>query len=358
VNPSALLWNAAPVGPVTTISATQVPPAERPEWLWRPYLARGTLTVLDGDPGVGKSLVALDLMARLTAGRAWPGEKAAADRAPEACLVANAEDPLADVLLPRFDAAGGARDRLDLFGGLHPGSAGPVQFPRDFPALAARLRAAPCGLCVLDPMMALFPPEVTANSDQVIRSVLAPFAHLAAETGTAVLFVRHLTKRGGRKSVYRGTGSIGILGAVRTGLLAGRHPEEPGRFVLAVTKTNLAKETPGLGYRIEDAGGVPVVRWLKATAVAADDLCGSFAADPAGKGPENWLRELLAAGPVPAAEVERKAAKAGIDFRALKDLKRRLKIESRRIQPPGGKARWEWWTRVHSLHRDPLGPLV
>jgi hypothetical protein len=60
----------------------------------------------------------------------------------------------------------------------------------------------------------------------------------------------------------------------------------------------------------------------------------------------------------PAAEVERKAAKAGIDFRALKDLKRRLKIELRRVQPPGGKARWQWWTLVHSLHRDPPGPLI
>jgi hypothetical protein len=56
----------------------------------------------------------------------------------------------------------------------------------------------------------------------------------------------------------------------------------------------------------------------------------------------------------PAAEAEREAAKAGIDFRALKDLKRRLKIESRRVQPPGVKARWEWWTRTHSTRMDPL----
>jgi hypothetical protein len=356
MSPSCLLKPLAPPASGNTLAAvpaTEIPPDEAVDWLWFPYLARGTLTILDGDPGVGKSLVALDLAARLTTGRAWPNEKAP-DRPPERVLISNAEDPVRDVLLPRFDAAGGCRDRLDLFGGLFRGSAGPVQFPRDFPALAARLRAVPTALCVVDPMMAFFPPAVTTNSDQVIRSVLTPFARLAAETGTAVLFVRHLTKAGGRKSVYRGAGSIGILGAVRSGLLAGRHPEEPGRFVLAVTKSNLATAAPGLAYRITDG---PKIDWLKPTAIAADDLCGTFAADPAGKGPENWLRNLLALGPVPAAEVERKAAKAGIDFRTLKDLKRKLRVESRRVKA-GSRWRWEWWTRTHSMRHDPLGALI
>src|SRR5438552_19016017 len=100
MSPPRYLSSVAPPGshaPVVAVPATAIPPDEAVDWLWRPYLARGTLTLLDGDPGVGKSLIALDLAARLTTGRAWPGEKAA-DRPAERVLIANAEDPIRKVL--------------------------------------------------------------------------------------------------------------------------------------------------------------------------------------------------------------------------------------------------------------------
>ena len=88
-------------------------------------------------------------------------------------------------------------------------------------------------------MMAFFPPEVSTNNDQSVRMALAPLAALAAQTATAILLVRQLTKRGGRKALYRGSGSIGIIGSIRTALFLAHHPSDPERRIFAMSKSNI-----------------------------------------------------------------------------------------------------------------------
>jgi hypothetical protein len=327
------------------------------DWLWEPYLTAGTVAVLDGDPGVGKSFLTLDLAARLSAGLPMPDGKPppAAD-----CrvLVASAEDVIEDTVVPRFLAAGGVLDRLTVFGGLsrRRRTARPAQFPRDFNALCRQLTRPPwCALAVLDPMMALFPATVAVNNDQAVREVLGPFARVAAMTGTCFLFVRHLNKTGGRKSLYRGSGSIGIVGTARNQLVAGAHPDDPDRRVLAGPKINLGPRGPSLGYRLgEREGGFGVI-WEGPTNLTGDDLCRPAAEDagPAGRA-EKWLHQLLADGPVPAARVEAEAEAAGVGFRLLKEVKRRLGVESRRVKRDG-REYWEWGYPEGGL--PPLAPL-
>jgi len=171
-------------------------PPEAPSFLWEPYLACGTVAVLDGDPGVGKSFLALDLAARLTAGKPMPDGRPCPDR-PDGheVMVVNAEDNVDTTLIPRFLAAGGAPDRLTFFGGLRRGKPGqPAFFPADFDRWADSMRALPRSLVVLDPLTALFSAKVSANNDQSIRENLVAFAEVAAETGACLLFIRHLNK--------------------------------------------------------------------------------------------------------------------------------------------------------------------
>ena len=114
-----------------------------------------------------------------------------------------------------------------------------MSFPASFEELRRAVVAHEIELIVIDPMMAFFKPEVAANSDQVMRVALAPLAVLAARSGASVLLVRQLTKHGGRKVLYRGGGSISIIGAIRTALFLGRCSREPDRRILAMTKSNI-----------------------------------------------------------------------------------------------------------------------
>ena len=129
---------------------------------------------------------------------------------------------------------------------------------------------------VIDPLMAFLPPRVAANLDQCVRQALTPLAELAARTGCAVLFVRHLTKQPvGTGRCTAGQGSMGIVAAVRTALFAAAHPTDPDGRVLAVAKSNLGRRPPALGYRVvESASGQPVVEWTGPVDLTADGLCG------------------------------------------------------------------------------------
>jgi hypothetical protein len=340
--------------------ADDADPADRPvNWLWGPYLAFGTLAVLDGDPGAGETFLALDLAARLTAGKPMPDGSPCPDRpGGHHVMVVNAEDPVEKVLIPRFVAAGGDLTRLHFFGGLVRGqpSVRPAQFPRDFRRLADSLLEGPVSLLVLDSLSGLFPKQVSINSDQSIREHLQPLARLAGLTGGCVLFNRHLNKVGGRlRAIYRGTGSIGIAGTARSLLLAGRHPDDPNRRVLAHSKNNLGEEGPSLGYRLVTTGSVPTIAWDGPTNLTADDVCqADTISGGASREAEKWLRELLANGPVRSAIVEAAAHKAGICFATLKESKKRIRVESRRVVRDG-ETFWEWLPPRAPWDLDPIG---
>lgn len=311
----------------------------RPEcirWLWESFLPRGKLALLDGDPGIGKSLITIDLAARLSRGASLPDGSLAAR--PHVALLLGVEDGTADTIRPRAEAAGADLDRVHVVSG----DGAPIFFPYEIPALEELIRARSADLVVIDPIMAFLPPEVAANLDQLVRRGLGPLAALAARTDCAILMVRHLRKTGSVRAVHRGQGSMGIIAAARTGLLAARHPDDPARGVLAVTKTNVAGGVPSLGYRIKsDASNRPVVEWTGAVSLSADGL---------GESPEAplrmrdravaWLHAELSRGPRRATELYAAAAEAGIPERTLNRAKADLGGKSHRLS---GKDRAEWY---------------
>lgn len=326
--------------PVTVESLSRVRPATV-RWLWQPRLPRGKLALLDGDPGVGKSLLTIDLAARLSRGGPLPDGSTAGR--PHTVLLLNAEDAAADTTLPRATAAGADLDHIGII------SAGGVRLPDALPDLETAIADHRADLLVIDPLMAFLPPTVAANLDQCVRTALTPLAALAERTDCAVLLVRHLRKRGG-PALRRGQGSMGIVGAARTALLAGRHPADPSLGVLAVTKANTTGAVPSLGYRIATGpDGVPVVEWTGPTDLSADAVDGPGPKElPLRDRAAVWLTNELRNGPRPAAEVLRAAAAAGIPERTVQRAKKDAQVSSRRATR-NGRTEWYWY--------DPSAPF-
>ena len=288
-------------------------------WLWPSRIPAGTLTVLDGDPGLGKSTLLCEVAARISRGEALPGGELGT---PHGVLLFSAEDDLHATIRPRIDAAGGDPQRSVSFLAVpdRTESGRPFALPADLPILDAVVARIDAALVVFDPLVAFLRSGGSANVDQHVRQTLAALRASAERTGAAIVAVRHLNKSLSTNPLYRGLGSIGIIGAARSGLLLAEDPDDPERRVLAVSKRNLARPAPSLVFRLEVVAGTDVARvvwegessWtaaalLQIQTVAAGDERRSVVDET-----RAWLRETLAAGPRPAKELRQDAAERGI----------------------------------------------
>ena len=191
---------------------------EEIEWLWPGRLPLGKLAVLDGDPGLGKSVVTLDLAARVSTGLELPyGERGE----PAGAVLLSAEDGLADTIRPRLDAAGADTERIVALSTVATGTKAErlISLTQDLNAIEGAIERVGAVLVVVDPLMAFRPEGTDSYKDQAVRRALAPLAVLAESTRAPVLIVRHPTKAAGGNTLYRGGGSIGIIGAAPAGLV-------------------------------------------------------------------------------------------------------------------------------------------
>jgi hypothetical protein len=249
-------------------------------------------------------------------------------------------------------AANGDAERIRIFAAPGIGLERIPQFPDDFAALEAAVRQTQAALVVIDPMMAFFPATALTNN-QSICTALLPLSALAASTGASVLLVRHMRKSGGASAIYRGLGSIGILGVVRTALMIARHPDDPELRVLAQSKTNIGPVGRSLGFRlVNKAGAQTVVNWAGPVDVTADDLFGACLPLRAGYRPREraaeWLTQFLANGKRRATEVLEAARAAGIPNRTLDRVKATIGAVSEAVNRDG---KVEWWWRDPSADR-------
>ena len=337
------------VGPEAIVTRLSAVMPQSLDWLWPGYIPAGMLTILDGDPGLGKSLLALDLAARVTRGYPMPGDRDGVIHEPRGAVLLSAEDDLARTIRPRLDAAGAELDRVAVVAlRERDGSTrDPVISAADLRAVEVAIREVDAVLLVVDPLVAYLPDEVNANRDHDVRRALALLAALGERTGAAVVAIRHLRKASADNPLYRGGGSIGIIGAARAGLLVARDPDDPSgaRRVLAVTKSNLGPLPPSLAFRVEVAPDMaqPQVAWQGGSTHRAADLL----APTAGRGGQSaleeaadFLHELLTDGPVPVTEVYAEATAAGIARRTLDRAKNQLGVRS--VRPDGFTGPWSW----------------
>ncbi|MDE2058745.1 MAG: AAA family ATPase [candidate division NC10 bacterium] len=192
-------------------------------WLWPGRVPLGKLTVLDGDPGLGKSTLAFDLAARVSNGSLMPD---GSPSLPGGAVILTLEDGLADTVVPRLTVAGADLAKIVALQGVK-GADGKLRVPtvEDIAALTCACQQVAAKIVLIDPLMAYLPSQRNSWRDQDVRQALAPLAKMAEENGVAVLVIRHLNKSGGSQSIYRGGGSIGIVGAARMALLVAKDPE-------------------------------------------------------------------------------------------------------------------------------------
>jgi putative DNA primase/helicase len=327
---------------------------ERVEWLWRARIPFGKPTILDGDPGLGKSTLTLEIAARVSRGEPLSGDDDR--RAPAGVVILSAEDGLADTIRPRLEAAGADLERIVAIPSVPLIGDGEdlPEIPRDLPAVEKTVREIGARLVILDPLMAYLGADVSAHRDQDVRRALAPLARLADQTGAAVLVVRHLNKRSEGNPLYRGGGSIGIIGAARSGLLVAKDPDDEERRILAVTKSNLARMPEALAFRLEELGEAVSVRWEGTSPHTARTLLAVPEGDEergALDEAREFLRELLSPGAVATREVAKEARSAGISDKTLRRAKEALGVRAVKDGFQGG---WRW--RLPSPSAPPRWP--
>jgi len=313
-------------------------------WLWQKRIVLGKVNVLDGDPGLGKSLLALSIAARVTRGGSLPDGMTGDLEGPAGVLLLSAEDDLEDTIRPRLDAAGADVSRVFVL--MHTGldDEAPT-IPESIPTIEGAIEAVGAKLVIIDPIMAFLSADVEAHKDQHVRRALAPLARMAERLGVAVLVIRHLNKGNSTNPLYRGGGSIGIIGAARSGLLVARDPDDPSgkRRILASTKSNLAEQPESLAYFIEQAENAAArIVWEGGSAHTASTLLVQPADDEESESlgeAKGFLSDVLKGGPVEATEVKKQARLAGISERTLWRAKAGLGVMAEKRAHDG---RWQW----------------
>ena len=327
---------------------------EEVEWLWPSWLALGKLALMDGDPGLGKSAATLDLAARVSVGGVFPD---GAECEPAGVVLLSAEDGLRDTIRPRLDAAGADVSRIVALATVpdENGHDRLLSIPEDIPLIEKGIERVGARLVVVDPLMAFLSGETNSHRDQDVRRALAPLSGLAERTGACVLVVRHLNKAPGNNPLYRGGGSIGIIGAARMAFVMGKDPQDENRRVLASTKQNLARSPKSLMFTLEEAESSAVrVNWLGESEVSAHQLLATPReeehADARSEAVE-FLNDVLASGPVAASQVKEEAEDAGISERTLKRAKKLVGVITYREGETGnrGAGRWMWKLPVAEL---------
>ncbi len=289
------------------------------DWIWSPYLPKRKLTVIEGDPGVGKSWLTNAIAADVSSGRALPGQSK--PTGPDHVLILSAEDGLGDTIRPRCEALGANLKNIIALDE-------PIILNKDgWERLEAAIKETLPTLVIIDPLVAYLGGEVDMYRANQMRVIMRALADLAAAHGCAILVVRHLRKSRGGPAIYQGQGSIDITAAARSVLMVG---DRNGVGVMAHAKCNLAGLGASLSYEKGDNG----FRWLGEVSVTADDLAAEpddLDARTALEEAKDFLREVLANGRVPSKELNEQAEQLGISERTLRRARSDLGVTAEQV---------------------------
>ncbi|MGA8872463.1 MAG: AAA family ATPase [Candidatus Acidiferrales bacterium] len=342
-----VLYDANPPKPSTPSAILRTFSEIKPEtlkWLWPGRIPLGKLTLLVGDPGLGKSLATIDIAARVTRGAEFP------DGTPcdsGAVIMASAEDDPSDTIRPRLDAARADVSRVHTLEGMRVtlSDSSTVDRPFDLEAGIAALedalaRTRGARLIVIDPISAYLG-HADSNTNAEVRGLLSPLAALAAKHNVAILCVTHLRKSAGA-AVHRAIASIAFTAAARAVWAVAPDPADAERRLMLAVKQNLGPNIDGLAFRIQTQSG-PRIEW-EPGAVHVDANVVLSVEDREDhterQEVERWLREYLEDGPVGARDTIRAASEVGIGKMTLWRAANSLGVIRRKI---GGRgAGWEW----------------
>jgi|GEM_PF-612160 len=342
-------------GPVLLNMSDVLP--EHISWLWPGRIAHGKVTMIAGDPGLGKSFLTLDIAARVSRGHPFPDSPDAPNPAGGVVLLSAEDDP-GDTIRPRLDEAGADVSRIGILTAVRcatgdgPSGERPFNLTRDLCNLERAIDKIPgCRLVVIDPISAyLGGTDSHKNAD--VRAVLAPLSELAGRLDVAVVAVTHLRKGDG-PALYRSMGSLAFVAAARSAWAVSKDPDDPTgrRRLFLPMKNNIAPDLSGLAFELRPSGETAVIAWNDAPVTISADEALSAGRD--GQGEQSavdevvaWLEDYLSGGPQPSKEVKRQAKEDGIALRTLDRAKAKLGVVPGKDGMQGG---WHW-----RLPEDPI----
>lgn len=292
-------------------------PTEQVQWLWYPYIPYGKVTIIQGDPGEGKTSFVLAIVALLTNGETLPEEDTA--NPPINVIYQSAEDGLADTIKPRLEQLGANCSRVLVI------DEADKELTLCDERLEQAVRETGARLIVLDPLQAYLGDGVDMHRANEVRPVFKRLCAISERTGCAVILIGHMNKAQGLKSSYRGLGSIDFRAAARSVLLVGRPKSDPSVRVVAHDKSSLAPEGKSIAFSLDAENGF---QWKGYCDTTVDEvLSGTGSVQTKTMQMETELKELLKK-PVPVEEVIKKAKELGISERTVNIAKKNLGAQS------------------------------
>ncbi len=350
LTPDADAQPASATTPILRLASSVTPRELEP--LWPGVLWIGKPTLFAGDPGLGKSIAAIDCVARATRGTPWPCESA--EREPVDALMMTAEDDIEDTVVPRLIAAGADLARISFLTGVRETDDDGASRERmllldehlDVLRQSVQDRQRITKLIVVDPLSA-FLGKTDSHNNAETRGLLAGLGRIATELRFALLAITHLNKASGANALYRVTGSLAFVAAARAVFAIARDPEDASRRLMLPVKCNLAPDSYGFSYSVSVADNdAPHVRWGDTRVTRAIEEVLTQAPSPREQAViersndvASWLREQLAAEPQPAASMWNGAAQRGFSRRDVERTKRALGVTA---EPMGYRGAWHW----------------
>lgn len=297
------------------------------DWLWYPYIPFGKLTVIQGDPGEGKSTFVINLVSLLTKGHPMPDGFTLGK--PCVAIYQCAEDGMADTIKPRLEQAGADCSKVAYI------VDDDIALTLEDGRIESVIKATGASVFIIDPIQAFIPPDSDMQSATKMRSILRKLASTAEKYNCAVILIGHMNKGSGVKTLYRGLGSIDIPAIARSVLMISRDENRPGMRYMYPIKSSLAPEGPAIAFSFRDGGGL---EWQGRYNINTSELldCVTIKSSKRDRAHAKIL-QMLESGDRPAKEICESVSALDVGTRTIEKVKKELQISTHRI-----KGVWYW----------------
>ncbi len=333
---------------------------EAVSWLWPGRIALGKVTMIAGDPGLGKSLIGIFLAGQVSRGARWPVDNTLCPNG--SVLLISGEDSPSDAIRPRLDAIRADVSKiyiLDCIRDIDKDTDLPIDrdmsLKRDVDSIELKVNEIPdCKLIVIDPISAYLGNADSHNNSE-IRGLLKPLADMATRKRVAVVVISHFNKGGQSSAMYRTTGSLAFVAAARAVYAVAKDQDNPDRRLFLPIKNNLGPDNSGLAYSIsQTSSNIPLIQWEPdPVSISADDALSQMTDDMRSEREEarEWLCDLLEnnGGGMLAEDIEKERRKDGPSQATLRrargDLRKDGVIDKSKSF---GNGKWRWYLSAAS----------
>lgn len=312
------------------VSLSEIKP-RKVKWFWESIIPYGMITIIEGDPGQGKSFVSMYLTSLVSTGGTLPNGCKVRKRN---VLYISAEDDASYTIRPRIDAMGGNPNKVRIL-------KTDLSFDSDgLENLRDELEEYDPAIIFIDPWVSFFPPNKKITDSAAVRALLKQISNIAKEYECAIVLIRHLTKMKQENALYQGGGTVDMIAAARSAVRIATDPQDKDVRVMVHFKHNVGPQSPSWAYRLiqDTKDDMPCVEFIGESHVSIDDLTNPYNTQKPRDIAEEFLKSELANGKVKASSIKRNAKFQEIRDRTLDRAKKKLKIKCTQ------EGRSWWWS--------------